>query len=285
MYYITLNKFSIINKSKMDNNLRTAPVPSNPENLADQFINFVEIVKILRKECPWDSKQTNKSIAQLLIEETYEMLEAIEENDDAEFSKELGDVWLHVVMHSVMAEERGAFNLIDVLKKIQHKLVTRHPHVFSDVVVSGEDEVMQNWEAIKMKEGQQKSVLDGVPKAMPALLRAERIQFKASRIGFDWENKNDVWDKVEEEIRELRHELDSGDASKIKQEFGDVIFALVNAARFENIIPEEALQQTNNKFTRRFQYIEHKALELGKSINNMSLEEMDKLWDEAKSLE
>jgi XTP/dITP diphosphohydrolase len=269
----------------MDNNLRTAPVPSNPENLADQFINFVEIVKILRKECPWDSKQTNKSIAQLLIEETYEMLEAIEENDDAEFSKELGDVWLHVVMHSVMAEERGAFNLIDVLKKIQHKLVTRHPHVFSDVVVSGEDEVMQNWEAIKMKEGQQKSVLDGVPKAMPALLRAERIQFKASRIGFDWENKNDVWDKVEEEIRELRHELDSGDANKIKQEFGDVIFALVNAARFENIIPEEALQQTNNKFTRRFQYIEHKALELGKSINNMSLEEMDKLWDEAKSLE
>ena len=269
----------------MENKIQKAPVPANPDSLSDQFLNFVEIVRILRKECPWDSKQTNESIAQLLIEETYEMIESIQDGDDAEFSKELGDVWLHVVMHAIMAEERGAFNLTDVLKKIQHKLVTRHPHVFGDVKVSGEDEVMQNWEAIKMKEGQQKSVLDGVPNAMPALLRAERIQFKVSRIGFDWDNKDDVWDKVEEEIKELRHELKSGNIEKSKQEFGDVLFALVNAARFDNIIAEEALQITNNKFARRFGYIEKRAIELGLNLNEMTLEEMDKLWDEAKSLE
>jgi XTP/dITP diphosphohydrolase len=269
----------------MDNKLVKAPEPDNPESLSEQFLNFVEIVKILREKCPWDRKQTNESIAQLLIEETYEMIEAIEDGNDEEFSKELGDVFLHVVMHSVMAEQRGAFNLVDVLKKIQKKLITRHPHVFSDVVVDGEEEVMNNWEAIKMKEQNQKSVLDGVPKFMPALLRAERMQYKASRVGFDWDNKEDVWDKVEEEIRELRHELTNGNSEKAKEEFGDVIFALVNAARFENIIAEESLQRTNNKFIRRFAYIEEKAKESGKKLTDMSLNEMDELWEEAKSTE
>lgn len=269
----------------MEENLQKAPKPDNPESLSDQFLNFVEIVRILRKECPWDKKQTNESIAQLLIEETYELIEAVEEGNDEEFSKELGDVFLHVVMHAIMAEQRGAFNLVDVLKKIQNKLVSRHPHVFSDVKVSGEDEVMSNWEQIKMKEQNQESVLDGVPKAMPALLRAERIQFKASRIGFDWDDKSGVWDKVEEEIKELRHEIDSGNAEKAKQEFGDVVFALVNAARFENIIAEESLQQTNNKFTVRFRYIEKRAKEMGKKLDDMTIAEMDALWDEAKTLE
>jgi XTP/dITP diphosphohydrolase len=269
----------------MDNELIKAPEPENPASLNDQFLNFVEIVRILRQKCPWDREQTNESIAQLLIEETYEMIEAIEEGNDLEFSKELGDVFLHVVMHSVMAEERGAFDLVDVLKKIQKKLITRHPHVFSDVKVSGADEVTQNWEQIKMKEQNQKSVLDGVPKSMPALLRAERIQFKASRVGFDWDNKEDVWDKVEEEIGELRQELTNGNGEKVKEEFGDVIFALVNAARFDNIIAEESLQHTNDKFTRRFAYIEEKAKERGKKLTDMTLGEMDILWNEAKKAE
>ncbi len=269
----------------MENKLQKAPEPENPDSLSSQFLNFVEIVKILRQKCPWDKKQTNESIAQLLIEETYEMIEAIEEGNDEEFAKELGDVFLHVVMHSVMAEQRGAFNLVDVLKKIQKKLITRHPHVFSDVVVSDEEEVMNNWEAIKMKEQNQKSVLDGVPKSMPALLRAERIQFKASRVGFDWDDKEDVWDKVEEEIGELRYELRNGNNEKAKEEFGDVIFALVNAARFEKIIAEESLQHTNNKFTRRFAYIEEKTNEMGKKLSEMTLGEMDQLWEEAKKFD
>ncbi len=269
----------------MADELIKAPRPNNPESLSDRFMNFVEIVRILRKKCPWDSEQTNESIAQLLIEETYELIEAIENGDDDEFAKELGDVFLHVVMHAVMAEERGAFNLTDVLKKIQNKLINRHPHVFSDVQVSGSGEVMRNWEKIKMKEQNQESVLDGVPKAMPALLRAERIQFKASRVGFDWEDKEGVWDKVEEEIAELRHELKKGEKEKTYNEFGDVIFALVNAARFEGIIAEESLQKTNDRFTKRFRYIEKKVKSAGKDLKNMTLAEMDELWEEAKKLE
>lgn len=268
----------------MENHCKV-PEPANPNSLEDQFMNFVEIVRILRRECPWDKRQTNQSIAQLLIEETYELIEAIEENDDEEFRKELGDVWLHVIMHSIMAEERKAFSMIDVLKAIQKKLVARHPHVFGDISVSGENEVMQNWEQIKMKETGQKSVLDGVPKAMPALLRAERIQFKASRVGFDWDNKEGVWEKVDEELKELRTEIQNGNEKGIHEEFGDVLFALVNAARFENVISEESLQAANNKFSRRFQSIEKQAAEMNKQLKDMSLEEMDRLWDKAKEFE
>jgi len=266
----------------MNENKVNVPVPNNPENLLDQFYNFVEIVKILREKCPWDSIQTNESIAYLLVEETYEMIDAIEKKDDIDFAKELGDVLLHVVMHAVMAEERGAFNMTDVLKKIQHKLVTRHPHVFGDVTVSGESDVMVNWENIKMTEGQ-KSVLSGVPNNMPALLRAQRIQHKASRVGFDWDNKDDVWDKVEEELKELRIELVNKNSDKAMSEIGDLLFSITNAARFEDIIAEEALQRTNNKFTHRFKYIEEKAIEQGKKLNDMTLAEMDALWDEAKA--
>ena len=270
-------KTKIMNENKVD-----VPIPANPENLLDQFKNFVDIVKILREKCPWDSVQTNESIAYLLVEETYEMIDAIEKKDDDDFAKELGDVLLHVVMHAVMAEERGAFNMTDVLKKIQHKLVTRHPHVFGDVTVSGENDVMVNWEHIKMKEGQ-KSVLSGVPNNMPALLRAQRIQHKASRIGFDWDNKDAVWDKIEEELKELRVEFVNKNSDKAMSELGDVLFAITNAARFEDIMAEEALQRTNNKFTRRFKYIEEKAKEQGMKLQDMTLAEMDALWDEAKA--
>lgn len=260
------------------------PKANNPNDLAEQFLVLVEIIKILRKECPWDSKQTNESIAHLLIEESYETIDAIHEKNDSEFSKELGDLLLHIIMHAIMAEERNAFDLMAVIQKIQKKLVHRHPHVFGDVQVSGEEDVMVNWENLKKKEGK-KSALDGVPSTLPALLQAERIQHKASRVGFDWDNKEDVWLKVEEEMAELKHEITNGNHEKAFSELGDLLFAIVNAARFENIVPEEALQKTNKKFIKRFRYIEKKATELNKELNNMTLAEMDELWDEAKKLE
>ncbi len=267
---------------KITNN--KVPTAQNPSDISEQFIVLVDIIKILRKECPWDSKQTNESIAHLMIEEAYETIDAIHSHDDPEFSKELGDLLLHIIMHAIMAEERGAFGLLDVLQKIQKKLVDRHPHVFGDTKVTGEEEVMSNWEALKKKEGK-KSALEGVPASMPALLQAERIQHKASRVGFDWDNKEDVWKKVEEEMGELKHEFLTGNSEKAYEEFGDFLFAIVNAARFENIVPEEALHKTNKKFIRRFQYIEQKALALGKILNDMTLAEMDALWDEAKEEE
>jgi XTP/dITP diphosphohydrolase len=187
-------------------------------------------------------------------------------------------------MHAVMAEERGGFNLIDVITKIQQKMIYRHPHVFGSVMVEDAEEVLQNWEALKMKEGP-RSILDGVPLTLPSLLRAERIQHKASRIGFDWDKREDVWAKVEEEFAELKHELEAGNKKLAGQEFGDFLFSLVNAARFENIVAEESLQLTNNKFTRRFQFIEKRAKEMGLELKSMTLVEMDKIWDEAKGLE
>lgn len=266
------------------NNKINAPKPNDPKSLADQFLNFVEIVKILRKECPWDKKQTNESISQLLIEETYEAIDAINKHDDNEFAKELGDILLHIVMHAVMAEERGAFNIIDVLDKIQKKLVHRHPHVFSDVEVDGEKDVMKNWENLKIAEGQT-SILQGVPKTLPALMRAQRIQYKASKVGFDWDNKNGVWDKIEEELKEFKVEINNENFNRASDELGDIIFAIVNAARFEDVVAEEALQKTNDKFTRRFQYIELKAKEKGKNLSDMTLAEMDYYWEEAKKSE
>lgn len=259
------------------------PTASNQDSLSDQFLALYYIIAILRKECPWDSKQTNESIAHLMIEEAYEVIDAIHRKDDDEFSKELGDLLLHIILHSIMAEERAGFSLIDVIKKIQHKLVFRHPHVFGDVEVSGEDEVMQNWEALKLKE-KKGSILDGVPMNLPSLLRAERIQHKASRVGFDWKNKDDVWEKVFEEISELKNELSNDNPNKEKNtnELGDLLFAIVNVARFEELVAEEALQLTNDKFTRRFQYIEAKVSQLGKNLKDMTLEEMDEIWDEAK---
>ncbi len=261
---------------------REVPLPADPKNYIDRFTAFVDIVKILRKDCPWDSAQTNESIAHLMIEEAYETIDAIHQKDDNEFAGELGDVLLHIVMHAIMAEERGAFNLNDVITKISNKMVHRHPHVFADVDVESTDDVMKNWEQLKKQEGK-KSALDGVPLALPALLRAERIQHKASRVGFDWDDKKNVWEKVEEELAELKEELHNGqDKERVREEFGDFVFSLVNAARFADIVPEEALQKTNNKFTKRFQYVEKKAKEMGKELKDMTLGEMDELWNEAK---
>jgi len=268
----------------MKNPLHTeVPQAKNPNDLAEQFLVLNDIIKILRKKCPWDSKQTNGSIAHLMIEEVYETIDAIHRKNDDEFSKELGDLLLHIIMHAVMAEEREAFSLLDVITKIQKKLIDRHPHVFADVKVTGEQEVMSNWEALKKKEGK-KSALEGVPEALPSLLQAERIQHKASRMGFDWDNKDDVWKKVDEEMSELKHEIKSGNSEKTFEEFGDLLFAIVNAARFENVVPEEALLKTNKKFITRFQYIEKKAMEMNKNLKDMTLAEMDSIWDEAKSI-
>jgi XTP/dITP diphosphohydrolase len=269
----------------MDNIKYEVPVAKNPESMTDQFTALYDVIKILRIACPWDSVQSNKSIAHLMIEEAYETIDAIQKNDDKEFCKELGDLLLHIIMHAIMAEERGAFNMNDVMIKIQEKLVFRHPHVFGDVQAETESQVLDNWEALKQKEGK-KSALDGVPNNLPALLQAERIQHKAARVGFDWDDRKDIWNKVEEEFAELKHEIfTSKDKEKSRQEFGDFLFSLVNAGRFEEIVAEEALQITNTKFKNRFKYIEKKAAEQGKILKEMTLAEMDVFWDEAKTLE
>ncbi len=259
------------------------PKLENPESLSDVFIQYYQIVKILRENCPWDKEQTIESIAPLMIEETYEFIEAIHNKKYTDAAKELGDLLLHIVMHSIIAEENGYFNMLDVIKSNAHKMIIRHPHVFADVEIDNESDVTRNWEKIKKTKEGQISVLDGVPKSMPSLLRAERIQHKASRIGFDWNNEKDVWNKVYEELEELKTEIENNDKEKTSNEFGDFIFALVNLSRHLGIVAEDSLMKTNNKFTNRFKYIELKAKELNKDLNSMSLEEMDKLWDEAKS--
>ncbi|MDQ1265339.1 MAG: Nucleoside triphosphate pyrophosphohydrolase [Bacteroidota bacterium] len=268
----------------MADNKIEIPVAKDENNVEEQFMALCEIIRLLRIHCPWDKKQTNESIAHLLIEESYETIDAIHKGDDEEFSGELGDILLHIIMHCIMAEERNAFDLIKVITKIQHKLVFRHPHVFGDVEVRSEDDVMVNWENLKKKEGK-RSALQGVPLNLPSLLRAERIQHKASRVGFDWNNKEDVWLKVEEELAEFKKEITNGSSDKKTREFGDLLFSLVNAARFEGNVPEEALQFTNEKFTRRFQYIEEKAESMGRKLTDMTLAEMDAIWDEAKGKE
>ncbi|MFN5867603.1 MAG: nucleoside triphosphate pyrophosphohydrolase [Candidatus Kapaibacterium sp.] len=262
---------------------RNIPTPQDPSSHLDQFASFVDIVRILRTDCPWDREQTHESISHLLIEEAYETLDAIRDKNDQEFSKELGDLLLHVVMHAVIAEERGSFSLTQLIERISAKLVHRHPHVFGDTSAESTTEVLQNWESQKMKEGRT-SILEGVPKQLPALLRAQRTQEKAANVGFDWDKREDVWAKVEEEIRELKEEIFKNDLQAGIEEFGDVLFALVNAGRFEGYVAEEALQTTTNKFTRRFQYIEKRAREEGRNLKDMTLAEMDEWWNEAKAL-
>ncbi len=263
-------------------NRREIPHPAQPDSLEAWFGSFAKLIKILREDCPWDKKQTHESISHLLIEESYETLDAIDSHNDSEFSKELGDLLLHIVMHSVIAEQRGAFTMLQVIENSFRKLVHRHPHVFGDGDAANEEEVRQKWEELKLKEGRT-SILGGVPKAMPALLRAQRMQEKVASVGFDWENRNGAWDKMEEEFHELQHELKEGNNDKIKEEFGDFLFALVNAARFEGIIAEDILQAANQKFIRRFQYIERKAAQSNRTITMMTLAEMDEIWNEAKS--
>lgn len=262
------------------------PVPSakDPSSAISQFEAFEELVRVLRSDCPWDRKQTNESLGHLMVEEVYEVVDAVADGNDAELKKELGDVLLHIVMHSVIAEQRGAFSLRDVIESVIEKLVRRHPHVFGDVVANDEGEVKANWERIKMQEGRT-SVLEGVPKHAPSLLRAQRMQEKAARVGFDWPAAEGAWEKVREELAELQQELQNGSAAAAEEEFGDLLFALVNTARFAGIVAEDALQKANAKFLSRFRHIETQAQAAGRTLHTMTLEEMDALWDEAKQQE
>jgi XTP/dITP diphosphohydrolase len=247
------------------------------------FNEFVEIVKRLRRECPWDKEQTNDSIKAATIEETYEVVEAIERKDYENLRSELGDLLLHVVFHTIIASEIHDFTIDDVIDSIKNKLIRRHPHVFGNVQVSGSEEVKKNWEEIKMSEGR-KSVLDGVPEILPALQRAHRLQEKAAKVGFDWEKKEDVWKKVIEEIEEMHRSEKEGDYNKLEDEIGDVLFAMVNYSRFLGVNPENALRRTNSKFINRFSYLEKKLLESGKKLIESNLTEMDKYWEESKKL-
>lgn len=252
------------------------------KSTAEEFIELVNIVKRLRKECPWDRIQTHLSLRRCLLEETYEVLEAIDENNMNELKKELGDILLQVVFHSNIAEEENEFTLNDVIQSETKKLIERHPHVFGDLKVSDSDEVKKNWEKLKKKEGR-KSVIDGIPEELPALFKAYRIQEKASKVGFDWKEEGPVFEKIMEEIRELRFNVDSGKShSEIEDELGDVLFSIVNYARFVKVNPEDALRKTIKKFRTRFQKIESYAENNNISLEDMTLEEMDMIWNSVK---
>lgn len=253
----------------------------------DAFKELLEIMDELREKCPWDKKQTLESLRKLTIEETYELGDAILKNDLQEIKKELGDLMLHIVFYAKIGDEKGEFDIADVLDGINKKLIYRHPHIFGDVEVDGSAEkVAENWEALKLKEkGGNKRVLEGVPAAMPALVKANRIQEKVRGVGFDWEYKEQVWDKVKEEVNELSDEISRVDNDKIEAEFGDLLFAVVNAARLYGVDPEAALERTNLKFIKRFNYLESKTMMKGKSLHDMSLDEMDVIWEEAKKEE
>lgn len=245
---------------------------------------LLTIMDELREQCPWDKKQTMQSLRHLTIEETYELGDAILDNDLNEVKMELGDVLLHIIFYSKIGSETNDFDIADVANAICDKLVNRHPHIYGDVKVIDAEDVKRNWEQIKLKEGK-KSVLEGVPKSLPALVKANRIQDKVSGVGFDWEEPKQVFEKVQEELAELQVEVESGNMEKIEAEFGDVLFSMINYARFLGVNPENALERTNKKFIKRFQYLEIKAKEIGKELKDMSLEEMDVFWNEAKTKE
>ena len=249
----------------------------------DAFSRLLDIMDELREKCPWDKKQTLQSLRHLTIEETYELGDAILDNNLEEVKKELGDLLLHIVFYAKIGSEGGSFDIADVANEICDKLIHRHPHIYGDVVVADEEEVKQNWEKLKLKEGK-KSVLEGVPKSLPALVKASRIQDKVKGVGFDWEEPHQVWDKVQEELSELQVEVAAGNQDKIEAEFGDVLFSIINYARFLNVNPEDALERTNKKFIKRFQYLESKASEIGKPLMDMTLAEMDVFWNEAKKM-
>ena len=249
----------------------------------EAFQRLLNIMDDLRAQCPWDKKQTMQSLRHLTIEETYELGDAILDNDLQEVKKELGDLLLHIVFYAKIGNETGDFDIADVANGVCEKLIIRHPHIYGDVKVDDEEDVKRNWEKIKLKEGN-KSVLGGVPKSLPALVKASRIQDKAAGVGFDWDNIDDVFAKVKEEIEELHAEVKAQKHTAIEAEFGDVLFSLINYARFLKVNPEDALERTNKKFIARFQYLERKAAESGKSLRDMTLAEMEAYWQEAKGV-
>lgn len=252
----------------------------------EAFGRVLDTLDTLRVKCPWDAKQTNESLRPNTIEEVYELCDALLKDDVSDIRKELGDVLLHIAFYARIADEQGRFDIADVCDALNDKLIFRHPHIYGDVKADSVEKVLKNWEEIKLKEkGGNKTVLAGVPTSLPALIKANRIQEKARNVGFDWEEPRQVWDKVKEEIDEVEAEIIKGDSKGLEEEFGDLLFSVVNAARLYGVDPENALEKTNRKFIRRFNYLENSAAKIGKSLRDMSLDEMDKFWNEAKSLE
>lgn len=245
------------------------------------FNRLLDIMDDLREKCPWDKKQTFESLRHLTIEETYELADAILDKDLPEIKKELGDVLLHIIFYAKIGSETNDFDIADVANSISDKLIDRHPHIYGDIKVEDENDVKRNWEQLKLKEGKT-SVLEGVPKSLPAVVKANRIQDKVAGVGFDWERPEQVWEKVQEELSELNLEIEKGNKENIEKEFGDVLFSMINYARFIGVNPENALEKTNKKFINRFQYLEKAAKENGKSLQDMTLAEMDVFWNEAK---
>lgn len=256
------------------------------EKKKEAFAALLDVIDTLREKCPWDKKQTFESLRGLSIEEVYELGEAVLNNDLPEVKKELGDLIMHIVFYAKLGEEQGAFDICDVLTGICEKLKYRHPHIYGEVVVKDEQEVSQNWEQLKLKEkGRKHQVLEGVPVSLPALVKAYRIQDKVRGVGFDWKHRKDVWEKVKEEMEEFEREVERDDKEKMEEEFGDFMFAIINAGRLYGINPENALEKTNQKFIRRFSYVEERANARGKSMSEIDLDEMDIYWNEAKQLE
>jgi MazG family protein len=254
------------------------------ESKMQAFGRLLDIMDELREKCPWDHEQTNESLRALTIEETFELSEALIHQDISDVCKELGDLLMHVLFYAIIGSEKSQFDIQDVCEKLEQKLRYRHPHIYGNVEVSSAQDVSQNWEKLKLKEkGGNKSVLAGVPESLPSVIKAFRMQDKASGVGFDWKRKEQVWDKVQEEFSELMTEVDSMNADKMEAEFGDLFFSLVNAARLYKINPDNALERTNSKFKQRFDYLERKTIEQGRSLSSINLQEMDDLWNEAKS--
>ena len=259
---------------------------SDRKKQLEAFERVLDVMETLREKCPWDRKQTFDSLRCNTIEETYELVDAIQQLDMPNIKKELGDVLLHIVFYALMAQEKDEFDIADVCNALCDKLIFRHPHVYGEVNADTPDAVIQNWEQIKLKEKEgNKSVLSGVPAALPALIKAHRIQDKARNVGFDWEEREQVWDKVQEEIAEFKAEVAVSDADKMEAEFGDLMFSIINAARLYKINPENALERTNKKFIRRFNYLEEKTIKQGRNLKDMTLAEMDEIWNEAKAKE
>ena len=275
--------------STVDYRLNKTKQMNTREEQLKAFDRLLTIMDELREQCPWDRKQTMESLRYLTVEETYELSDAILENDLTEVKKELGDLMLHMVFYSKIASETNDFDIADVLHGVCEKLIKRHPHIYGDVKVTSEEDIKRNWEQLKLKEGN-RSVLAGVPKSLPAMVKAFRIQEKVRGVGFDWEDKSQVWEKVEEELQEFKEEFNvetniSIDQAKAEKEFGDILFALINYARFIDIEPEAALERTNKKFIKRFTYLEAQAQKKGKKLADMTLAEMDVFWEEAKKME
>lgn len=259
---------------------------SSKQEKMEAFGRLLDVMDELREKCPWDKEQTIESLRNLTIEETYELADAIIDGDMDNIREELGDILLHIVFYAKIGDEKNKFDITDVINGVNEKLIFRHPHVFGERKVSGSKEVISNWEELKIEEGKgKKKVLGGVPKTLPALIKAHRVQDKARAVGFDWADRNDIWEKVEEEIGEVRNEITSKDKGNLESEFGDLLFSIVNAARLFDIEPETALERTNKKFIRRFNYIEASAKKSNRNMKDLSLEEMDLLWEEAKGSE